>query len=258
MNQLQFETIEPFCIQERISRLKQRGEIQFSNYYGVDAESYLEAYETISTLVIRKKESDFYRLYVVSIDKEELKQLLSLCAGTEYVLNIPTKGFIDQWNNILFDSHFSFYAEYHRYFTKNIKYRNSAIGELALKADVDAISNLIEEYFSKYTDYIPSREELIEMIDNNEVLVSRDSAGIVCGVLLFRIEGRKCYLRMWVDKGHTGLFLLYKAYNIAFERDIHYVYFWVNAANRDVIRLHTLMGAKEDGLKDYTYIKNLK
>ena len=39
-------------------------------------------------------------------------------------------------------------------------------------------------------------------------------------------------------------------------KNISYAYFWVNSTNTNVKKIHELLGAVPDGLKDYTFIKN--
>lgn len=252
----QFIPIENDLIIEKVSSLKQKGVILFSNYYGAKDNCHYEILEGQYTIVLRCKEYDYYRIYLVTTDNDDLIQTLSCCEDSEYVINIPSKGSINQWDEILRKVGFTQIAEYRRYYNnKKIVYRKSAIGEFARHDENSQIRNILNEIFSKYTDTIPSEKELRRLIDNKQVLVSHEENGNVCGVLIFCFEGKKCYFRIWVDKGNTGLFLLYKAYNIVVEQNINYVYFWVNSTNKDVIRLHTLMGAQSDGLSDYTYIK---
>lgn len=244
-------------VKDSITLLKQIGDICYSNYFGMPDDTPIEWYKTDHTLLIRKKEDAYYRLYIVSTEETELCELLTNCNDEEYVVNVPTKGTIEQWDVILKKAGFKFYAEYHRYFNKKFCYRESATGEYAILNDTTQILGLFDGLFSQYTDYLPTEAELKDWITNHQVLVNRDEDGNVCGALLFKIEGKKCYLRIWVDKGKMGLFLLFKGYNIAVENGVSLVYFWVNSANKNVIRLHTLFGAQADGLKDYTYIKNI-
>ena len=108
--------------------------------------------------------------------------------------------------------------------------------------------------FSFYTDYLPTREEIVNMISNRQVVVNKCDNKVL-GVIIYTIEGRKCYLNLWMDYSGEGLFLLFDIYNIMVEKSLKYAYFWVNSTNKKVIKIHKLTGATPDGVSDYTFLK---
>jgi len=225
-----------------------------SNFFGVGEGEY-GLFESANTLLIRKKESGFYRTYLLSSDINELHGLLSALESKQYVFNIPSKKGIDDWNVVFQKAGYTNIGVYNRYYTTKIKYRKSAKGDFATQDDIAYLEALLTNNFSVFTDYLPTQEELGKMIDNKQVLVSRGEDGKVLGLLIYTLEGKKCYFNVWIDNSGNGLFLLYKAYNIVVDNNIGYVYFWVKSTNYDVIKLHITMGAKADGLVDYTFIK---
>ena len=243
-------------INQVYSLIRQRGAIVLSNFYGVDENEVYYGVCSEESLAIVKNECDYQRMYVVTINTNDLISLLSLSLITDqkYVINIPTKGDIAQWDNLLKNFEFKQIGTYHRYNNLKIKYRKSAIGEYANINQIGEIEKLLQDNFSKYTDHLPTKKELSEMIQNNQVLVDLEN-GAVVGCLIYTIEGKKVYLNVWIDKGGNGLFLLYKVYNIIFDLQCKMAYFWVNDENLPVIKLHLLMGASQDGLVDYTYLK---
>lgn len=93
------------------------------------------------------------------------------------------------------------------------------------------------------------------MIRNRQVIINKKGDDVL-GVLIFTIEGKKCYLNIWIDRSKEGLFLLFDAYNIMREKSIPLSYFWVKSTNKKIIKLHKLTGAVADGLSDYSYIKS--
>jgi hypothetical protein len=93
------------------------------------------------------------------------------------------------------------------------------------------------------------------LIEQKNVIINATGKTIQ-GAFIFSIEGKKCYFRAWIDKSNHSLKLLFDVYNIMITKNLGYAYFWVNAKNKKVRSIHQLLGAKPDGLNDYTFIKN--
>lgn len=251
-----FISITAVEIKNVVTNFKDSHRILFSNYYGVNEQENFEILKLDRSILIRKKEHDFYRLFLLSADEKELVNILRALQEDTYVLNIPTKKGVEDWQNLLTLSGFSFLAKYDRYFNKHIEYRESEVGTYAAEKDALEIMNLLyADDFSIYTDYLPTRERLSQMIRNKQVLVNNVD-GHILGVLIYTIEGKKCYLNIWIDRSKDGLFLLFDAYNIMVKKGIDLAYFWVKSTNKKIIKLHKLTGAVSDGLSDYSYIKN--
>ncbi len=231
-----------------------------SNYYGL-ATGFDYDYQIVdSTIVVRKKEGDFYRLFVLSTDATELTTILS-CLQEEHVINIPSRKPIDDWQAVMKDSGFEYYSTYSRYCNTKIatmKKHKTTLNIHATIENAEEIYQLLTETFSPYTGHLPSKEELEEMILNQQVLVDKYSDGHVCGVNIHTITGVTGYGNAWVDKGEHAVELLLDMYNEMIEKGVKRHVFWVNDANTGVAKMHIKMGAKPDGLKDYTYIKNKK
>ena len=92
------------------------------------------------------------------------------------------------------------------------------------------------------------------MINNKQVILTQNDHSPK-GFLIYSIEKEKCYLNAWLDHTGEGFLLLFDVFNIILNNKIKYSYFWVNSINIDVKRIHQLLGANFDGLKDYTFIK---
>lgn len=229
--------------------------ILYSNFYGLNNNT-CEYFITDSCLLIRYKEFDFYRLYVISNDAEQLKSTLSQLANQEYVINIPSKKGIDEWLGILNYSGFRYYETYSRYYRK-VKDRKYDVNGIvfAKSSELNDIARLIYNNFSKYTDHLPSLEELQTMIEKEQVLVDHDANGIVCGVNIFTISGSTVYGNAWIDKGENAINLYLASKNVWADKGVKHNYFWVRDSNTKVLKMHIRLGAKADGLKDYTFIK---
>ncbi len=253
-----FSHIPASEIQTLVADFKNTHHIVLSNYFGVKESDDHEILVSAHTLLLRKKEHDFQRLFLLSSDEAELVALLKTLDDEDYVLNIPTKKGIGQWEQVLSDAGFTFLAQYDRYYNREIEYRESDIGTFATEEDADEILGLLYvDEFSIYTDYLPTKEELMEMIKAERVLVNKED-GHVLGVLIFTLEGKKCYLNIWIDRSKNGLYLLFDVYNIMVEKGVSLAYFWVRSDNKKIIKLHKLTGAVPDGLSDYSFIKQAK
>lgn len=252
-----FSPIESWELNVKLPVFKRDNKPVYYNFYGADLQGKYEIIETATTILVRKIEEGFYRLYICSTNHDELLKFLLLLDNNKYVLNIPTKKGTDSWDALLEESGFEPYAKYDRYYNTQIEKRESDIGVTAESDDVDGIMNLIYcDEFSVYTDYLPSKSDILEMISNNQVIVNKKD-NQVKGVIIYTIEGRKCYLNLWIDRSGEGLYLLFDVYNIMIEKGLKYAYFWAKSTNKKVIKIHKLTGAVPDGTSDYTFIKNL-
>jgi hypothetical protein len=229
---------------------------KYSNYFNQNISCDDSYCKTDYSLIIIKPNENYQRIYIISNDFNDAVELLGLLKGTN-IINIPSKGDISDWRQLMLASGFSSFAVYERYSNTKIKKMCSTDNIIYAKPDQEEeIYNLFHDsgFFSPYTDYLPSHSELSTLIKNNQVIINENDMKIT-GAFIFQIEGVKYYLRAWIDKNNNGIKLLLETYSIIFEKKINYVYFWVNSENKSVQSMHKLMGAKPDGLKDYTFIK---
>lgn len=252
---INFNNIQPSDIRVVIANVFKTKKPILSNFFLPEKDAQYQLWNSEKTILISKEERDFYRLFVISSEINDSIEALRQLKSDKYIINYPTKGDISEWDNFMEKSGYKRIGHYKRLFNTNIKSRKSALNTFAGQDDLIQIMILLQSHFSPYTDYIPNVEQLSTMISNNQIIADYDEEGKLCGILIYTIEGVKCYLNAWVDIGSNGLFLLHKAYNIAYEKGIKVVYFWVNCENANVLRLHEMMGAKYDGLNDYTYKK---
>lgn len=250
-----FDSISSPSLMSRVTTLKSSSQVSFANYYGMNDSDECEYFQASHTILIRKKEQDFFRLYIVSTDDNELMQLVSQLDSNKYVLNLPSKGDVTEQKEFLIKAGFSFIGAYNRYYNNHIINRDCDEEEFADENDFEEVKQLLYDNFSFYTDHLPSENELQSMIRNHNVIVNRFDDGKVGGFVIHTIEGKKAYINAWLDKTGNGLRLMFQTYNVIERQGIKYAYLWINAQNRNVIVLHKMMGAKPDGLADYSFIK---
>ena len=229
----------------------------YSNYYNQPLTTTDYFYKTTETLIIIKTNEGYNRVFVMSDNPQEAAEMLHSLTGTN-VINIPSKGDIALWTNMLESAGYKQTAVYERYYNTKIRSSKNDGATFALPNQCEEIYDLFYEsgFFSPYTDYLPTRSELYEWICQKKVIV-HELDGKIYGAFMFSIEGKKCYLRAWIDQSNNGLKLLFDVYGIMYKEGLNYAYFWVNAENKNVKAIHQLLGAKPDGLKDYTFIKQL-
>jgi len=229
----------------------------YSNYYNQPFTTNDYFYKTNETLIIIITNEGFNRVFVMSNNPQEAVNILKSLTGVN-VINIPSKEDISMWTNLLASANYKQIGIYERYYNTKIRPSENDIATFALPDQCEEIYNLFYEsgFFSPYTDYLPTRSELHEWIGQKKVIV-HELDGKIYGAFMFSIEGKKCYFRAWIDQSNNGLKLLFDVYNIMYKEGLNYAYFWVNSENKNVKAIHQLLGAKPDGLKDYTFIKQL-
>jgi len=254
---VKLEKINIAKTQEYINAIYSRRSV-LSNYYGQPVEENDKYFETNSTFVLAKPVRDFNRIYVASNDKKELVEILSSLEGTN-VINFPTKGDIRDIEAIMTECGYEQIGVYERfvYNVKNItEYNDVSKIELAQAGDEEQIYNLYATWqgFDFYTGYLPTHEEIESLVKNKSILVNKNDEKVT-GVFIFEPQGRKYYLRLWIDICKQGLILLKNVFGIMKQNNIDFAYLWASSENKRVISLHQSFGATPDGLKDYTFIK---
>jgi len=230
---------------------------KYSNYFGQAFEPDDWYLETEHTFILAKPVDDFFRLFLSSDDREEVVALLKVMEGIN-VINLPSKREIVEWYQLMADAGYENIGIYERYFYTKFR-PGGTLDQIkfAQSEQVEEIYDLLYGYegFSPYTDYLPSKDELSQLIKEQFVIVNELSEQVV-GTYLFQIDGKKCYLRAWIDKSPVdGFKLIFNMHTIMREKGITYAYLWVNSENKRVKSIHQFLGAKPDGLKDYTFIK---
>lgn len=230
----------------------------FSNYFNQKIEDSAELYYSDESAILRCKYEDYSRLFVLSNSKSDFLKLFQTLPEDRYVLNYPAKSANVQFDALLLECGFEHVKTYKRMSNTNIaEWSDVSKIQYACENDVDDIITLltVETRFVNYLDYLPNASELNDLIKDKLVLVNREN-GIIVGVLIYQIFGKRYYLRAWLDKGSDGSKLLLDVYSLLKSKDARYVYFWVDSENKRVIKMHSIMGANFDGLNDYIFRYN--
>jgi hypothetical protein len=250
-----FFTIDDKALKEKIISFLGRKPV-YSNYYGVDLKD-VQYFEDSETLILLKPFETFNRIYFLSMDALLLINHLKVL-GQHDIINIPSKKNIDEsLYNVLKHSGYHICGIYERWYNNSNPSKEEFNGIFASINDIKTIYDIIYSVFNPFLDHLPSLQKLREMILNQQVLVNKDEKDNVQGVFIFTLENTKCYFNCWVDKvgGGAGLLLLFNMFNYMKIRNIEKSYLWINSGNTIVKKIHQLFGAKPDGLKDYTFIK---
>lgn len=228
----------------------------FNNFYENPTDTNeIDVFSSGNTLLIRKLYNGFYRCYIISSNYSETVFILKNL-NFEHVINIPSKRPIDEWAKLFDECEYSCYGIYERMFYQGLKRRTKRVPSFAVQSDLDVIYKTLYYNFNKILDHLPTKENLLQMINNKQIIISQH-AKAEKGVLIYTFEGKKCYLNAWIDKSGEGFLLLLDAFSLIQHNQINYTYFWVNSENTHVKKIHEILGAKPDGLKDYTYIKKI-
>lgn len=227
----------------------------YSNYLNqaIDETDFFYA-SNCSFILVKEIEDKYRRIYLMSNDLEDSIRILRSLEGI-CILNMPTEGDITVWKKLMENSEFELLGVYERFYNTNIhSFSNSKNISYAILEQEPIIYDLFQDYFSFYMDYPPTHEELRHLITQKNVIVNYEGTSL-CGAFVFELKGKKCYLRLWRDTGKDGLKLLLDFYTLAAEKGIDYIYFWVNSENLKVKKMHKLLGAQQENVKDYSFIK---
>lgn len=248
-----FQKATLVIIEEYIEEIYDNG-ILLSNYFNLDLND-VEFCKTEFSIVLKKQSTNFCRIYFLTSNIDDLKDLLFKIDGVQ-VINFPTVQDIKEFNQLMIDSGFNLFRTYEIYSNNQIRGNDIFVNQFANESNFSRVKFLLYTELNEYTDHLPNDICLMSMISNNQVLVNYEN-GEICGIFIFSIDGKKCYFNFWVDKGKNGLFLIYNMYNYLKLKNIPYSYLWVNTNNEKVKKIHKLFGSHPNGTRDYIYMKNL-
>lgn len=125
------------------------------------------------------------------------------------------------------------------------------------EGDIFIIYNLLQENFDKYSEQLPSLEELKSFIDSNHIIIQRIGDEIA-GFIIYDQTPSTLYLRYWLvvqkfrDRGIGSLlFHEYSKRGINCKRHI----LWVMEDNKNAIMKYRHYGYIEENMKNFTLIR---
>ena len=225
----------------------------YNNYFGIDLNE-ASYYGDKDNLFFVKPYDGFSRLYLMANDEVIIKQVLQTLP-TNCCINIPSKKGIDSWLPLLQEGGYKKIATYQRYCYVDYRKGNTRNLSFAELRDLRLINEELHHFFSPLTGHLPNIDELKVMIESRQIVVNRDTDGIINGALCYQIKGKKAELPFWFDKTGDGLALLFNTFSLCHQSNVRQIVFWVNDVNTNTIAIHKMLGAKEDGLVDYIFNK---
>ena len=125
------------------------------------------------------------------------------------------------------------------------------------EGDIFIINKLLQENFDKYSEQLPTLEELKDFIEANHIIIQRVDNEIA-GFIIYDQTPSTLYLRYWLvikrfrDKGiGSSLFHEYSKRGVKCKRHI----LWVMEDNENALIKYRHYGYKEENMKNFTLIK---
>jgi hypothetical protein len=248
--------VDSTYIKEKISILLSLKPM-YSNYFGLNLDD-VEYIEKANTLVVIKPYESFRRVYFISTDEDELIEILKILPNSD-VINIPTKTEISgSLQNILSKSGYSLFEVYHRMYNNKIEQQGIKVESFALLEDIPAIYERLYSLFVPFSDWLPTKKDLENMVENKQIYIIRDENNAVVVATAFKIEKTSCYWSFLYSsvKGGAKKVTMH-LFDYLSSLGIKRVYFWVREGNVAIDGFQKSLGSVYDGLKDYTFTKGL-
>ncbi len=252
-------------VRTEIGRIKQRGDEFLTNFFFDSTklkkliDSSELSYKVIgNTLFLFKKNENFVSLYFCSTRLESLvNDFLELNHEFEEALFVlDVVGYDDVVSNVvksLLEVGLYEYTSLVRMSGNVISKGKAQDINSVFYASIERINyiySLLNQYFDKYAEQIPSLKELKELALNNNILVYLENNNLQ-GFLIFEIKGYTSHLRYWFvmpecRENRVGS-LLFRKY--LYEcRQTKRQLFWVIEANENAIVRYEYYGFKKENM----------
>ena len=229
-----------------------------SNYYFSDFKNVELSYlinDTQDSLIFLYPSGDFYRLYFATSNLDNLAKLkTSLPEKFNGVLDVVFRNDLPKNLALFLENNFNFHAEFRRYRTSKIKNRKTKV-EFAKVEDLDNIYKSLVNNFDKFDSHFPNRNELLNYIEDNNVLVNRTNEGIK-GYIIFQIIGSTANFNYLYNNDGNSLSMprMYSGFFTELsKREVKNVFLWVDEKNISVKEFYLKTGFQADGTIDRIY-----
>lgn len=224
----------------------------YTNFYTQQDTSYQVRLLTHS-MIILKREENFWRLYFFSNDIEKLENALD-----EIQNNIPICiEILQKEEDIIFNSieKQTFYIRLRKNISKipKIEFEQPPHKKVCAKK----IYELIRKDFNVYFDHLPTLETTKSWAKNKKILFINQEEKIT-SYLVFNIKGKGAYINYIANYG--GKDSLIKIWQMFYQElnnfDIEFIHLWCDTKNAKAMNMYQIEGFFADGLKNFIYLKN--
>lgn len=258
-------------IRNLIKNTKKSGYDFLTNFYADQQivnfwieEGLLSFIEYKGSSFILKKHLDFYYLYFLATEIEMLEPAIKFLINETskvYVIDLIEKNNEAGLLPSLFEkSGFRHYENLRRMFLKKNPGKQIQVNTdenfYAVKDDVDLIFNFLKLRLDRYSEQIPTENEIKKMIKNNQMLIVREEEEIE-GLLYFSKYGMVSHLMEWIvnekfrDK-HIGSSLIKKYFLLSDE--CSRMILWVKEQNDQAIQIYKHYGYSFDNVVDRIFV----
>lgn len=254
-------------IMQFISALRKTRKKVITNYY-LSLQKSKEDFESWiaeNSIVFCAQENKVYRCYFATTDTEELNTLLKK-VPTGVVMDFISKEKTEKFPWLA--SGFEHYKTLARYTIPDLnapgpktkrdkfleQFYQENFGEFATADDADELYELLYKIFDYRISRLPSKDELLDQINKNWVLLYRENKEIIAFVM-YQMEGKKYYGYQVYNSGTADITynLDRRAMQYAIE---HYgaksLYAWIEVDNLAAVAKGN---DKADGTYDYIFLK---
>lgn len=265
-------TIQSFEeVRNRINRIRSLRKGFITNFFPEQRKieiwtnhNLLFAEETEEVTLFIKQDDGFKYLFYCATNKEVLNDVLcSLPADEKYVVDQIVDARTDESIIDLFKSNgFTIRKSLVRMSKINENLENFEPDGTykAFVIDLQCIQEMLYAQFDKYSEQLPTSEELKDFLDNNHVIVIR-RGNEIAGFILYDITPSTLYLRYWLvnpefrNRGvGSELFKEYQRRGASCKRHI----LWVVRDNQNAINRYKHYGYQYENMKDYVICKNIQ
>jgi hypothetical protein len=212
------------------------------------------------SVLLANDEHGFFRLYFFTSNLADFEQILHEAdLPGDIVAGYLTKAADENIATVFQQSGFNPIASYRRMITYRLPpLRPNSGMEFAVAADVDPIYQDLFQTFNKYTDHLPTKNRLHDYVENQWVIVNRQS-GRILGAVCFQIQGPRVNFNYLYNLSRNPLDFLRlhnNFYGVMHQRGIRAGFLWINETDARLASLHESMGWRFDGLHDYFYLRS--
>lgn len=219
------------------------------------ATGQLRALATKDAVLVLRADLDFWRVYHIARDMTALTDALAALPAGRYVTDlIGRSGDLAQSCNAYADGGFVQYAFLRRMNRTRPPSEANPVDDVAVATAEDAedVSRLLHRLLDRFSEQLPSLDELRMAADHGHLLLVRQETALV-GMLMYDLHGQSAHLRFWhVDPVVHGMGVGRRLMRSFLTRcaQTRRITLWVMGDNDRSIAIYRHYGFEADGLVD--------